>query len=148
MSTQLFRTLTGLGGGQSNTPVKEEAYSGAERMRIFVHQDATTFPTAANGSYSRETESDRDVSFDPQRDVVFSLADLSYKSVLEPHIKAVAEMKRQGLDHDINERTEDLMIRFRDKISRMDGKFYRTDRRQTSYEEIDDEIAKKSKFKG
>lgn len=44
--------------------------------------------------------------------------------------------------------TEDLMIRFRDKISRMDGKFYRTDRRQTSYEEIDDEIAKKSKFKG
>ena len=104
---------------------------------------------ALNGSDSRENENESDSddeSIDPQRDVVFSLLDSSYKSALEPHIKEVAGMKRKGLDHDINDRSEELMNTFRDKISRTDGKFYKCDRAQTFYEEIDDVTAKDSKF--
>jgi hypothetical protein len=93
----------------------------------FLHLNKTPEGANANGpsrSRSESSEGDEKIIQPKSGDVVFSLWNEEYKSALEPHIKAVAEQKKRGEDHEIKPRADELMNIFMKKTR--EGKLHLT----------------------
>ena len=138
-----------------NIPVKEESEDEVDLMLIgrSPHDNdqggapepedvVENIPSESRES-EMESEGDEDIIPYPA-DVIFSLCDDEYKAALKEHIEAVAEMKRERKDHNINERADTLMKQFEAKKQAGNGRYLKFDRYADYYETIDKDVARKS----
>jgi hypothetical protein len=97
----------------------------------FLHLNRTPEGANANAnangpsrSRSESSEGEEEITQPKSGDVVFSLWNEEYKNALEPHIKAVAEQRTQGKNHEIKPRVDELMNIFMGKTK--EGKLHLT----------------------
>ena len=99
-----------------NIPIKEEmgddldlwsrspygnGQDGANEHGHNIVDNNITSLSRENGSEMESEEGEEE-----KADIIFSLRDSYYKAALKEHYEAVAKMKREGMDHDINERVD------------------------------------------
>lgn len=138
-----------------NIPIKEESEDEVDLMLIgrSPHDNdqggapepedvVENIPPASRES-EMESDEDEEIKQKPA-DVILSLCNKEYKAALKEHIEAVAEMKRERKDHDINERADALMKQFEAKKQAGNGRYLKFDRYADYYETIDKDVARKS----
>ena len=123
---------------QLNIPIKEEM------------EDDLDFPDnnipSLSGENGSETESEE--GQEENTDIICSLLDTYYKAALEEHYEAIAKMKREGIDHNINANVGALMNQFEAKRQKGNGRFLKYWGRGSSSPlvEIDEAAARESEL--